>query len=94
MVASIWLRGVIVRLPSRCGGFTRNGPTWSLRSPSHPMLRQQIRNCFHPGPTNLAREGIKNQERTKKVTGNDMIKALSNYIWPKGEFLYFEINKL
>jgi hypothetical protein len=45
----------------------------------------QIRCCFHPGATNLAREGLKFTQKAKKVTGKDMIKALSNYIWPKGQ---------
>lgn len=85
MVANIWLRGFL-RFSSKCGGqgLVRTGPLWPLRSPSHPLLRTQIRNCFHPGNVDLAREGLRFQRQAKKVTGKDMIKALSNYIWPKG----------
>ena len=89
MVANIWLRGFL-RFSSKCGsqGLVRTGPLWPLRSPSHPLLRTQVRNCFHPGNVDLAREGIRFQRQAKKVTGKDMIKALSNYIWPKG-FSFF-----
>ena len=89
MVANIWLRGFL-RFSSKCGsqGLVRTGPLWPLRSPSHPLLRTQVRNCFHPGNVDITREGIRFQRQAKKVTGKDMIKALSNYIWPKG-FSFF-----
>ena len=87
MVASVWLRGA-VRMSSGCGfsGLGRSGSLWSVRP---PMLRlQNVRQCFHPGASSLAREGLKFQKNVKKVTGKDMIKALSNYIWPKGLHLF------
>lgn len=94
MVANIWLRGFL-RFSSKCGsqGLVRTGPLWPLRSPSHPLLRTQVRNCFHPGNVDIAREGIRFQRQAKKVTGKDMIKALSNYIWPKG-FSFFLLKVL
>ena len=86
MVASVWLRGAL-RLPmtyGTIGSVTRKGALWSLRPTLQPTWRLQTRQCFHPGATTLAREGLKFQREVKKVTGKDMIKALSNYIWPKG----------
>ena len=69
--------------PSSLGG-GRSGALWSLRSAAQPLCRPQVRQCFHPGATSLARDGLKFQREAKKVTGKDMIKALADYIWPKG----------
>ncbi|XP_012278205.1 ATP-binding cassette sub-family B member 7, mitochondrial [Orussus abietinus] len=45
---------------------------------------QQKRNCFHPGVSNLSREGVNFQD-SPPVTSTDMIKAMLAYIWPKDD---------
>ncbi|KAJ8680880.1 hypothetical protein QAD02_016667 [Eretmocerus hayati] len=45
---------------------------------------QQKRNCFHPGASSLNRDAL-NIDNGPKVTGNEMLKAMFEFIWPKGE---------
>lgn len=41
----------------------------------------KVRQCFHPGVSNLSRESI-GDGPTKKVTGLEMIKEMAQHIWP------------
>ncbi|XP_058809275.1 iron-sulfur clusters transporter ABCB7, mitochondrial [Phymastichus coffea] len=45
---------------------------------------QQKRNCFHPGASSLSRDGL-DFVSGPQVTGQDMIRAMFNFIWPKEE---------
>jgi hypothetical protein len=43
---------------------------------------QQKRSCFHPGVFNLG-PNVYNFNSESKVTGNEMLSAMFNFIWPK-----------
>ena len=43
---------------------------------------QQKRHCFHPGASNLGREGIGFKDAAP-ITGKQMMTAMFGYIWPK-----------
>ena len=49
-------------------------------------LRNSIRQCFHPGAANIAREAIKTSatgSAKDQFTGRQMLKGMLSYIWPK-----------
>lgn len=52
---------------------------------------QQKRNCFHPGASSLGRDGL-NLGNAPQVSGNDMLKAMFNFVWPK-VILFISISK-
>ena len=92
MVASVWLRGTL-QVSNKIGSsrffcqFTRNGKSLSnLQSSTRLGSRfPNVRSCFHPGATNIARDVIKNGGATnEKLGAKDMIKVMLSYIWPKG----------
>ena len=92
MVASVWLRGTL-QVSNKIGSsrffcqFTRNGKSLSnLRSATRLGSRfPNVRSCFHPGATNIARDVIKNGGASnEKLGAKDMIKVMLSYIWPKG----------
>ncbi|XP_021957801.1 ATP-binding cassette sub-family B member 7, mitochondrial [Folsomia candida] len=49
------------------------------------ILVPPTRNCFHPGNTSLAREGIKLPDGAKEVKSSQMLKAMLTHLWPKDE---------
>jgi ATP-binding cassette subfamily B (MDR/TAP) protein 7 len=92
MVASFWLRGAFqvsrhLYGSNPCRLFTHCARQRSLYLQSLSRPGQIIfRGCFHPGPSNIAREAfsVSSKVAAKEVTGKDMIMGLAGYIWPKG----------
>lgn len=58
------------------------------KTPINTLLVQPKRDCFHPGISGLDRNSIKLNEK-EQVTGQDMIKAMLTYIWPKVGKIFF-----
>jgi len=88
MVASFWLRGALTSSKIYClypngkhGAISLFKPIGCTKS---ILQRVPVRQCFHPGASNLARDTLKHKQKVEGITSRDMIKALSTYIWPKG----------
>ena len=52
-----------------------------IRSSTFTLKPQPIRGCFHPGASVLSRETI-HLKKSGTVTGQEMIMAMLQYIWP------------
>ena len=87
MVAALWIRGALQA--------TRNYPCRSFHQLARTQLQDFLqpslkwgrkipkRGCFHPGVTNIARDTLKAATSKKKMTGKDMLKVMTDYVWPK-----------
>lgn len=55
-----------------------------IKAISFTPKKQPVRGCFHPGVSSISRENIQLTEKGP-ITGQEMIKAMLLYIWPKDD---------